>query len=87
MRKKIHVEDDEEEDDAIEKTKTVDNDDDAANSKKKTETPVVHLNDESLHHGLVSGMGSEISFVSKHGPAKFFWLKGDGKGSKNNTEM
>lgn len=85
MRKKIHVEDDEEEDDAIKKTKTVDND--AANSKKKTETPVVHLNDDSLHRGLVSGMGSEISFVSKHGPAKFFWLKGDGKGSKNNTEM
>ena len=87
LRKKIHVEDDEEEDDTIKKKKTVDNDDNAANFEKKTETPVVHLNDKSLHHGLVSGMGSEISFVSKHGPAKFFWLKGDGKGSKNNTEM
>ncbi|KAL9981504.1 hypothetical protein ACROYT_G010211 [Oculina patagonica] len=70
-----------------------DNDDDAnddrdsSNSRKKNITPVVNLNDEALHNGMVSGMGSEISFVSKHGPAKFYWVKGGGKGSKNNTEM
>ena len=65
----------------------VNDDGDASNSRKKNVTPVVDLNDESLHSGMVSGMGSEISFVPKHGPAKFYWLKGGGKGSKNKTEM
>ena len=64
-----------------------DNDRDFSNTRKKNTTPVVNLKDESLHDGMVSGMGSEISFVSKHGPAKFYWLKGGGKGSANHTEM
>ena len=60
-----------------------DNDRDSSNTRKKNITPVVNLKDESLD----DGMGSEISFVSKHGPAKFYWLKGGGKGSTNHTEM
>ena len=85
-------EDEDSDDDDDEETGTSDasdddNDQDFSNARKKNITPVVNLKDESLHDGMVSGMGSEISFVSKHGPAKFYWLKGGDKGSKNNTEM
>ncbi|CAH3120488.1 unnamed protein product [Porites lobata] len=36
---------------------------------------------------MINGMASEISFVSKHGPAKFYWIKPGNKGSKNKTQL
>ena len=95
-RRESHRKGKDDDDDDGDKKETNDDDDDddeasddrdTSNSRKKNVTPEVDLNDESLHSDMVSGMGSEISFVSKHGPAKFYWLKGGGKGSKNKTEM
>ena len=60
---------------------------DLTDSNQEDLTPVVNLNDGSFHDGVVSGMGSEISFVSKHGPAKFYWLKRSNRGSKDRTQM
>lgn len=57
--------------------------------KKTDENRAVHLKEfnQSFHKGMINGMASEISFVSKHGPAKFYWMKPGNKGSKNKTEL
>ena len=80
-RKKLtNDEDDEDVDDNVD-------DRDDSESKKKDITPFVNLNVTSSRDRMVSGMGSEISFVSKNGPAKFYWLRRGDKGSKNSTQM
>ena len=62
-------------------------DNDYSDSKKKDMASVAKFNDKWFHGGMVSGMGSEISFVSKHGPAKFYWVKPGTKGSKKSSQL
>ena len=56
-------------------------------SEKKDVAPMANVNDESFDNGVISGTGSEISFVSKHGPAKFYWMKHGNSGSEKSMQM
>ena len=55
--------------------------------EKKDVASMANLNNELFDNGVITGTGSEISFVSKHGPAKLYWLKHGTSGSENSMQM